>query len=48
MHIFVKLFLLRTWETAKRTTRVANSAADGVYSLMHSYLKSASLYALML
>lgn len=38
MHIFVKLCLLRTWETAKRTTRVANSVADGVYSLMHSYL----------
>uniref|UniRef100_A0A672SBX8 ADP-sugar pyrophosphatase n=1 Tax=Sinocyclocheilus grahami TaxID=75366 RepID=A0A672SBX8_SINGR len=24
----------RTWETAKRTTRVANSAADGVYTII--------------
>ncbi len=34
---WVKLCLLRTWETAKRTTRVVNSAADGVCNLVHSY-----------
>lgn len=38
LYIFVNLCLLRTWETAKRTTRVANNEADGVYNLVHSYL----------